>query len=116
MTIDLYGLKNCDGCRKATKALQAQGVEVVFHDIRDSENTARVVKWIAQHTDPMVFVNRRSTTWRQLAPQERDNIDQTRALRLLEEHPTLIKRPVLRIGSSTLAGFDEAAVTLAMKS
>jgi Spx/MgsR family transcriptional regulator len=116
MRVDLYGLKNCDGCRKASKALQARDLVVEFHDIRDRSNTARVVAWIADQADWSAFVNRRSTTWRNLDPAERDHLDKAGALTLLTAHPTLIKRPVLRIGRHCLAGFDNDAVTAALQS
>ena len=114
MQIELYGLKNCDGCRKAMRALAARDVDVEFHDIREAANTTRVVAWIAEHADWQAFVNRRSTTWRNLPPEQREGLDKSRALALLEAHPTLIKRPVLRIGEHCMAGYREDAVDAAL--
>ncbi len=115
MQIDLYGLKNCDGCRKAQKALEADGHSVIRHDIRDKLNTRRVVEWIAECENWDEFVNRRSTTWRGLGEAQKKNLSPVRAVTLLSEHPTLIKRPVLRIGQHTLAGYKADAVAAALR-
>ncbi len=112
--IDLYGLKNCDGCRKALRTFEAQDHTVVFHDIREPENTRTVVAWIKGHNDWLAFVNRRSTTWRNLDDADKADLTHARALKLLAQHPTLIKRPVLRIGNVTLAGFSQDAVDAAL--
>lgn len=114
MTIELYGLKNCDGCRKALKALAARGDETSFHDIRDPANTSKVVAWIGATDDPLTFVNKRSTTWRTLDDGDKIDLDSARALALLGKHPTLIKRPVLRIGSTTLMGYNETDIDAAL--
>jgi hypothetical protein len=46
MTI-LYGLKNCDTCKKALKALSAAGIEHSFVDIRaETDLAAKVPGWL----------------------------------------------------------------------
>lgn len=113
--VDLYGLKNCDGCRKAQKALEADGLLVERHDIRDKLNTRRVIEWIAAQPNWDDFVNRRSTTWRGLTDAQKNNLTLIKAIPLLTAHPTLIKRPVLRIGEHTLAGYKADAVAAALR-
>jgi len=45
-TINLHGLKNCDTCRKAMKALESAGHNVKFHDVRtDGVTKAQITKW-----------------------------------------------------------------------
>ncbi len=110
----LYGLKNCDGCRRARKWFDAAGVAHDFRDIRERDNTTDVLARIRDHDDWPAFVNRRSTTWRSLPAAQREDLDRTRAMALLAEHPTLIKRPVIAIGETTLAGFDADAVEAAL--
>ena len=110
MPATLYGLKNCDGCRRARKWFDAAGVSHEFLDIRESDHTRAVLERIRDHDDWLAFVNRRSTTWRSLPAAQREDLDRSRALALLAEHPTLIKRPVIAIGDATLAGFDADTV------
>jgi arsenate reductase-like glutaredoxin family protein len=41
------------------------------------------------------LLNKRGTTWRQLPAEAKENIDESRTIELLLEHPAMIKRPVL---------------------
>ena len=94
----LYGLKNCDTCRKAMKALDAAGVDYKFHDVRaDGVAKTQIAKWAkAAGTDKLL--NTRSTTWRELSAAEKENITDKKAVELMTAHPTLIKRPVVENG------------------
>jgi arsenate reductase-like glutaredoxin family protein len=84
MTV-IYGIKTCDTCRKAIKALSAE-----LRDIRAEPLSAQdLERFHAAFGD--AILNTRSTTWRGLSEAER-----TRApLALLADHPTLMKRPVI---------------------
>lgn len=100
----LYGLKNCDTCRRAHKALKAAGHEVELVDVRDGGITPEVLERLF-----MVFgqalVNRRSTTWRKLSEEEKAG----KPVELMLAHPSLMKRPVLleEGGLLTLGWGDE---------
>jgi arsenate reductase len=103
----LYGLKNCDTCRKARKWLSANHIEYRFHDIRaDGLTRERIDGWVAQ-LGWQAVVNRRSTTWRQIPEAERGDLDAVRAAALMAAHPTLVKRPVIETRATTLIGFSE---------
>ena len=53
MGLTLYGLKNCDTCKKALKALEAAGKAVTFVDIRaEADLEAKVPEWLARLPDP----------------------------------------------------------------
>ncbi|MDO6798610.1 ArsC/Spx/MgsR family protein [Shimia thalassica] len=82
----LYGLKNCDTCRKALKTLN----DVEFVDVRADEVPVEVLEK-AFAAFGSALVNTRSTTWRGLTEEERAKP----ALDLLAEHPTLMKRPLI---------------------
>jgi Spx/MgsR family transcriptional regulator len=113
--ITVYGIRQCDTCRKALKWLDAQGLEHHFHDLRaDGLDAPLVDGWLASSFGEQI-VNRRSTTWRGLSEAERSRTGEE-LVALLLEHPTLVKRPVFMVGSSVVAiGFKEAqlAETLA---
>lgn len=100
----LYGLKTCDKCRKALKALREDGHEVTYIDVRDDGIDAEALGWflVAFGDD---LVNKRSTTWRNLSEDQRAGD----ALTLLLEHPTLMKRPVIQTDGQLLVGWDEEA-------
>ena len=97
----LYGLKNCDSCKKARKALQSAGQLIEFIDLRATPVAVeQLQKWLDEHGDA-VLVNRKSTTWRGLDDQAR----QQPALALLGVNPTLIKRPVIESGDNSFLGW-----------
>lgn len=84
--MQLYGLKTCDTCRKALKALE----NAEFVDVRAQGVPSEVLQAaLAQFGEALI--NTRSTTWRGLGAE-------ARALpppELLRAHPTLMKRPLI---------------------
>lgn len=82
----LYGLKNCDTCRKAAKALE--GAELI--DIR-ADPMDEGLRVAAYEQFGAALLNTRSTTWRGLDEAERARP----ALQLLADHPALMKRPLI---------------------
>ena len=97
--ITVYGIRQCDTCRKALKWLDAQGLDHQFHDLRaDGLHAPLVDRWLASSFGEQV-VNRRSTTWRGLSEDERSRAGEG-LVALLLEHPTLVKRPVVMVDSS----------------
>lgn len=108
MSLTLYGLKNCDTCKKALKALESAGKTVTFVDIRAEADLASLVPtWLAAAGEDKL-INRRSTTWRNLSDAERE----TDPLKLLIAHPTLIKRPVIETGPEVSVGWSKAEQAL----
>ena len=109
--ITLYGIKNCDTVRKACKWLDANGVEYHFHDVRKDGLTATRIKQWTKSVDWELLLNRRGLTWRQLSDDEKADLNKNKAVRLMSDKPTLIKRPVLEIsaesGDAVLVGFKE---------
>ena len=47
------------------------------------------------------------STWRKLDNEVKDNIDETAAIQLMLDNPSIIKRPILESGKLLLIGFDE---------
>ena len=100
----LYGLKNCDTCKKALNALNAAGREVEFIDIRsDADLTEKVPYWLSE-ADAKLLINTRSTTWRGLDDPVRARAESDPA-GLLMDHPTLIKRPVIEADGNVHLGW-----------
>lgn len=106
MMIDVYGLSNCDACRKARKWLNAEAVEYQFHDIRKADLAHAVITDWADKAGWETLLNRRGTTWRGLPDSSKENVDRHRAINLMREHPALIKRPVFVVGGDVLIGFS----------
>lgn len=107
MSLTLYGLKNCDTCKKALKALAEAGETVTFVDIRaEADLPALLPVWLdAAGSDRLI--NRRSTTWRTLSETERAGEPEA----LLTAHPTLIKRPVIEADGQVHVGWAKDVQT-----
>lgn len=106
MTLTFYGLKSCDSCRAALKALAEAGIEAEVKDVRADGVPEDVLrKALGQHGDERV-VNRRSTTWRGLDEAARAQDPVT----LLAANPSLMKRPLILTEDGGISiGWDAAA-------
>ena len=117
MPFTLFGLKNCDTCRKARAYLDAQDRAYRFHDLRaDGLSEADLDEWLGRLGWEQIL-NRRSTTWRSLPDAAKADLDQTRARQLLLDQPTLVKRPVIHWGEVLIVGFagpQQAALAAAL--
>lgn len=107
MTIQFYGIPNCDTVKKARKWLDAQGIAYEFHDYKkEGADPAKLGNW-ATAAGWEVLLNRRGTTFRKLSEEDKADIDQDKAIRLMSENPSMIKRPVIEHADGVLVGFDE---------
>jgi len=104
--LTLYGIPNCNTMKKARTWLDEHQLEYSFHDYKKAGiDQATLERWVEQlGWEPLV--NRRGTTWRKLPEEQREAINQELALQLMQDNPSLIKRPVLDTGSQLLVGFD----------
>lgn len=93
----IYGLKNCDTCRKAIKAYP----DATFRDVR-ADGVPQDVLAAALGAFPDVLLNTRSTTWRGLSEAERGQAP----LSLIAAHPALMKRPLISIKNRLFLGWN----------
>ena len=107
--INIHGLKNCDSCRKACKWLDINKIEYEFFDFKKYPPTSLIIlDWIETHTLEKI-INKRSTTWRNLDQKLKNQLD-TRAINIIINSPSLMKRPIWELNSkshqSLSPGFD----------
>ena len=106
MSLKLYGLKNCDTCRKALKALSAAGRAHEFVDVRaDGVSREQISAW-ASAAGWQKLLNTKSTTWRGLPDGDKQDVDEAKAVALMAEHPTLLKRPVIEADGTVTVGWS----------
>jgi len=116
--VTIYGIRNCDTMKKARAWLDARGVAYTFHDYAVSgitraqlERWARVVGWER-------LCNRAGTTFKKLSESETRDLTEEKAFDLMVAKPSMIKRPVLTIGSGRderiLVGFSPDAYAEAL--
>src|SRR5688572_18215519 len=92
----VYGLDNCDTCRKARNWLVRFDVPHTFTDYRNERIAPDTLKaWAEQLGGWDALINRASTTWRTLAPNRKSPASAPEWLLLLKEYPQLVKRPVV---------------------
>jgi len=103
--VKLYGIKNCDTVKKAQKWLHGHHIAYEFHDYRNDGLTLAQLQEFAAQLGWTTLLNRSSTSWRQLDVSQQTNIDSEKALQLMLDTPTLIKRPILATGSQFIIGF-----------
>jgi len=108
--IKIYGLKNCDTCRKALKWLDGEGIEHAFVDVRKDGIDANDVKRWLDFVGLETLLNRRGTTWRGLSDDEKSTAESSdaEAIALMAAQPALIKRPVFETGTEIFVGFKDA--------
>ncbi|MEZ5997432.1 MAG: ArsC/Spx/MgsR family protein [Hyphomonas sp.] len=102
----LYGLKNCDTCRKAKRALEDAGQPVAFIDIREEADLgSKLPLWLKAAPDKLI--NKSSTTWRNLTNGDKAKVGTKGEHELLAKYPTLIKRPVIEAGRAVHVGWGK---------
>ncbi|MHA6316204.1 ArsC family reductase [Altererythrobacter sp. CAU 1778] len=106
--IDLYGIPNCDTVKKARKWLDTQGIAYEFHDYKKEGVDGEALSRWADAVGWEVLLNRRGTTFRKLDEADKEDIDRAKALALMEEHPSMIKRPVVEKAQRVLVGFTQS--------
>jgi arsenate reductase len=103
--IVLYGIKNCDTVKKARTWLDNNSIGYRFHDYRVDGLTPEQLQHFAAGLGWNAMLNRSSTSWRQLSTDQQADLTEDKALQLMLETPTLIKRPILDTGNDLLIGF-----------
>ncbi len=105
MSLNVYGLKNCDTCRKARKWLDANDKVHVFKDLRsDGFDVVDLQRWL-DVAGWEILLNKRGTTWRGLDDTVKENVNADNIANLLIEHPALMKRPIFDFGDKIIVGF-----------
>ena len=111
MTTRLYGLANCDTCRKARKWLDRFEVPYEFIDYRDQRQSPEtLLAWRDTLGGWDAMVNKSSTTWRNLPQARKTPGSDAEWKLLLKEYPQLIRRPVVVTDDGAITqGFSDNA-------
>jgi arsenate reductase len=103
--ITIYGIKSCDTMKKARAWLDANGLAYDFHDYKTQGiDKSRLERW-AKAVGWEILLNRAGTTFRNLPEERKKDLTQAKAIALMIEQPSMIKRPVLQVGEAVLVGF-----------
>ena len=108
MAVRLYGISNCDTVKKARAFLTERGVVFEFIDFKKHGVPADALDdWLAVLGWERLL-NRKGNTWRGLdASVQASATDSAGARRVMLEHASVIKRPVVVWADGrTTVGFD----------
>ncbi len=107
-TSTIFGIKNCDTMKKARAWPDGHSVDYTFHDYKvDGVDADQLKRWTAEAGWETVL-NRGGTTFRKLPDARKTGLDERKAIALMLEQPSMIKRPVLEVGKRLLVGFKPA--------
>jgi len=104
--IEMYGIPNCGSIKKARQWLDEHDVSYTFHDVKkEGVSEAQLADWMRQ-VPWSRLLNKQSLTWRKLDSEEKQDLNQAKAIPLLSHYPTMIKRPVLIHIAGIEVGFN----------
>jgi arsenate reductase len=104
-SVTIYGIKNCDTMKKARAWLDAHSVAYAFHDYKTEGVTKSGLETWAKAVGWEVLLNRAGTTFRKLPDKDKEGVTEKKAIALMLEQPSMIKRPVLDVGGKLSVGF-----------
>jgi len=104
----LYGIPNCSTVRKARQWLDERGIGYEFHDFKKEGVPATLMKTLMKLHGWEALVNRNGPTWRKLSEARRAQVcNATSALAVMQENPSVIKRPIIDQDGQYQIGFSE---------
>ena len=105
MSVTLYGIPNCDTVKKARVWLDGRGIAYAFHDYKKAgADAAKLESWCAAKGWETIL-NRAGTTFKKLPDDAKADLDEVKAIALMSEQPSMIKRPVVEYSGGILVGF-----------
>lgn len=103
--VTIYGIKNCDTMKKARTWLEEHGHAYDFHDYKSAGiDRARLEAW-AKEVGWETLLNRAGMTFRKLPEKDKQGLTEKKAIALMLDRPSMIKRPVLDVDGRLLVGF-----------
>jgi arsenate reductase len=91
--------------KKARAWLDSNGVAYDFHDYKAAGVEKEKLKAWSDKVGWETLLNRAGTTFKKLPEADKEGLNEKKALALMLAQPSMIKRPVLEMGSKLLVGF-----------
>lgn len=112
MAITLFGISQCDSVKKTKQWFDSHQIQYVFQDLKKEPISAELLNTACEQLTWQKILNKRSTTYRQLPDELKNNLNESTVITTLLNHPTLIKRPLIKCNNTFLVGFDPNAYQL----
>jgi arsenate reductase (glutaredoxin) len=106
--ITLYGISNCDTIKKAKRWLDEQSIDYIFHDYKKlGIDETKLTQW-CNELGYQILLNQRGTTWRKLSDEDKADLNEKKAIKIMINNTSIIKRPVLDTGKTRIVGFNQS--------
>ncbi len=105
MSTIFYGIPNCDTVKKSRNWLDANGIAYAFHDYKKAGADAGKLSAWCDAKGWETILNRAGTTFKKLPDADKVDLNQAKAIKLMLDQPSMIKRPVLEYAGGLLVGF-----------
>ena len=106
-TPTVYGIPNCDSVKKARVWMDEHAPSYVFHDFKKQGVPEDALDFWLSNVSWEVLLNRKGTTWRKLSPELQAKVNDAKSARtLMQENPSVIKRPVIVVGKTVMVGVN----------
>lgn len=108
--IKMYGIPNCDIIKKASTWLTKNNISFELHDYKKEGICAEKLNAWSKIKGWEVIFNKRSTTWKEISKTYEGILNnQAEAIRIMQQHTSIIKRPVIEVNDEIIVGYDESA-------
>ncbi|MGA8321831.1 MAG: ArsC family reductase [Xanthobacteraceae bacterium] len=101
-SLAIYGIKNCGTMKKARAWLDTHGATYDFHDYKTAGIERERLETWSKKVGWETLLNQAGTTFRKLPDKDKSGLDAKKAVALMLEQPSMIKRPVLDLGGGKL--------------
>lgn len=105
--LKIYGIRNCDTLKKTLKWFEAHGGDVEFIDYKKQPPDQALAEFFVSALGWENVINKRGTTWRKLDGAQKDAMNEASAIQLMQEQPSIIKRPIIQKADQVWVGYDE---------
>lgn len=106
--VTLYGIPNCDTVKKTLTYFKEKNIPVSFHNFKTEGISAeKLEEWFSAAGINKV-VNKASSTYKGLDEAARKALEEPHsAIPVIQEHTSVIKRPIVEARGKTLVGFKK---------
>jgi arsenate reductase len=108
--IKLYGIYNCDKIKKAEAWLKREKINYQFHDYKKAGCDAALAQKLLSQFPHKILINTRGTTWRNLPDKLKKSLEKEKLMILMQNNPSIIKRPIFEINDQWVIGYDVEAL------
>lgn len=104
--ISLYAIPNCNTVKKARAWLADNHIAYQFHNYKKlGIDRASLEQWLAALTWETV-INRKGMTWRKLDEATRQAMNAEKAIAIMLQNQSIIKRPLIIKDGKYILGFN----------